>query len=57
MILFTRTLRLLWTALREIFDERAYDRFLIRTNAQPTPESYRAFLTERTSAAPKPRCC
>jgi hypothetical protein len=50
-----RTLR---AALREIFDESAYDRFLLRTKAVHSVESYRAFLCEREdSIAQKPRCC
>jgi hypothetical protein len=51
----------LWTlraALREIFDESAYDRFLSRTDAARSAESYREFLRERESIlARKPRCC
>ena len=45
-------------ALREIFDESAYDRFLLRTNASRTAASYRAFTRERDAAMlKKPRCC
>jgi hypothetical protein len=44
--------------LREIFDESAYDRFLQRTQAARSVESYRAFLREREVLTPcKPRCC
>jgi hypothetical protein len=44
--------------LREIFDESAYDRFLLRTNASRTAASYRAFTRERdASMLKKPRCC
>jgi hypothetical protein len=44
--------------IREIFDESAYDRFLSRTKAPHSVESYRAFMLERESAiARKPRCC
>jgi len=44
--------------LREIFDESAYDRFLLRTNASRTAASYRAFTRERDAAMlKKPRCC
>lgn len=43
---------------REIFDESAYDRFLQRTRASHSVESYRAFMRERESViARKPRCC
>jgi hypothetical protein len=51
-------LRLFWTALREIFDERAYERFLARTQASAGRDSYLCFLRERDAAAArKPRCC
>ena len=44
--------------LREIFDESAYDRFLLRTNAPRTTASYRDFTSERDAAMiKKPRCC
>jgi hypothetical protein len=44
--------------LREIFDENAYDRFLARTCAARSVESYREFLHEREAViARKPRCC
>jgi hypothetical protein len=44
-------------ALCEIFDESAYDRFLLRTHAARSVASYRDFLREREGAAPKPKCC
>jgi hypothetical protein len=45
-------------ALREIFDESAYDRFLLRTHASRSVTSYRAFTRERDAAIlNKPRCC
>jgi hypothetical protein len=45
-------------ALREIFDESAYDRFLLRTHASRSVTSYRAFTRERDAAMlKKPRCC
>jgi len=45
-------------ALREIFDESAYDRFLLRTHAARSVASYRAFTSERDAAmVKKPRCC
>jgi hypothetical protein len=44
--------------LREIFDESAYDRFLLRTHASRSIASYRAFTRERDAAMlKKPRCC
>lgn len=52
------SIHILWMALREIFDERAYDRYLARTHAARGRESYRAFTTERIAmTALKPRCC
>ena len=45
-------------ALREIFDESAYERFLERTQSARSVVSYREFLREREAAvARKPRCC
>jgi hypothetical protein len=45
-------------ALRELFDESAYDRFLLRTNVPRSVASYRAFTRERdASMQKKPRCC
>ena len=50
-----RTLR---ATLREIFDESAYDRFLLRTHASRSRASYREFTRERDAAMlKKPRCC
>jgi hypothetical protein len=44
--------------LREIFDESAYERFLLRTHASRSIASYRAFICERDAAlVKKPRCC
>jgi hypothetical protein len=45
-------------ALREIFDEAAYRRFLERTCSSQSRESYREFMHEREIASvQKPRCC
>jgi len=45
-------------ALREIFDESAYQRFLRRTMLPSSPASYAAFLNEQqTLKARRPRCC
>ena len=53
--LFFRTLV---AALREIFDESAYARFLARTGAATSADSYAEFLREtEQSRARKPRCC
>jgi hypothetical protein len=44
--------------LHEIFDEAAYDRFLVRTRAARSVESYREFLREREAViVRRPRCC
>jgi len=44
--------------LREIFDEAAYDRFLLRTHARRSVESYRMFVDEKEGVvARNPRCC
>jgi hypothetical protein len=44
--------------LREIFDESAYDRFLLQTQTARSVASYRAFLREREAiVARRPKCC
>ncbi len=44
--------------LREIFDENAYDRFLLRTSKARSIGSYREFMREREAGmAKRPRCC
>ena len=44
--------------LREIFDENAYQRFLLRTSSVPSVESYSKFVHERDATiAKRPRCC
>jgi hypothetical protein len=54
----TTALQILFAAIREIFDESAYDRFLLRTSAARSIASYRAFTHERdASMQKKPRCC
>jgi hypothetical protein len=56
--IFAKAIRTLRAALREIFDESAYDRFLLRTNAARSVASYREFTRERDAAMlKKPRCC
>jgi len=55
---FQNALNVIRSVFREIFDESAYHRFLERTNALPSAESYCAFQREReTAMAQKPRCC
>jgi len=58
LLRLTSALQTLRAALREIFDESAYDRFLLRTHAARSVASYRVFTRERDAAmATKPRCC
>jgi hypothetical protein len=45
-------------ALREIFDETAYARFLARAGTVPSRESYAAFCLEFEEAKMRrPKCC
>ena len=45
-------------ALREIFDESAYERFLDRQSLRSSPRAYRDFLRETEAAkARRPKCC
>lgn len=51
-------IRLLISALREIFDEAAYARFLERSNLPSSSAAYAAFWREReSSVARRTRCC
>jgi hypothetical protein len=53
-----RAWQLLWQALREIFDEAAYERYLDRQQECAGPTSYAAFLAEsRSQRERRPRCC
>jgi hypothetical protein len=53
-----RVLLLFMAALREIFDENAYARFLAREGMPSSRVAYAAFLRERDAAAQRrPRCC
>ena len=46
------------SVVREIFDESAYARFLLRRQLQTSPESYAEFLRENeTSRQRRPKCC
>ncbi len=52
------TAALFWAALREIFDESAYSRFLRCHQLPPSRASYAAFLREHAVRnARRPRCC
>jgi len=56
--LMNRVVQTISATLREIFDESAYDRFLLRTHASRSIASYRDFTRERDAAlVKKPRCC
>ncbi len=45
-------------ALREIFDEAAYARFLARTGQSSSRAAYAGFLRERAAQHERrPRCC
>ena len=49
---------ILMTALREIFDEASYARFLERTHRASSPETYSEFWREREGQhARRPKCC
>jgi len=53
-----QALTILLTALREIFDEAAYTRFLSRTGLPPSASTYAMFCQERDSLqARRHRCC
>jgi hypothetical protein len=50
--------KIIRATLREIFDESAYERFLLRARAPRSAESYRAFMREQEAGiAQKPKCC
>jgi hypothetical protein len=54
----TRSFTVLVAALREIFDESAYARFLDRQRATSSPIAYAEFLRESEIAkVRRPRCC
>jgi len=55
---FASAMGLLLSTLREIFDESAYSRFLLRRGLNSSLASYKAFLHEQESCkARRPRCC
>jgi hypothetical protein len=58
LVLFKSVIHNIRAVLREIFDESAYDRFLLRTKASRSVASYHDFMRERDAAIlKKPRCC
>ncbi len=53
-----RASRIVGDALREIFDEAAYARYLSRRGVASSSEAYRGFLRESEQARERrPRCC
>jgi hypothetical protein len=53
-----RSLTVLAAALREIFDESAYQRFLDRSRLESSPHAYAMFRKENEQAkSRRPRCC
>ncbi len=55
--LLLHVLAVFGAALREIFDESAYARFLQRNRLTSSGAAYAAFVRERSGSRPKPRCC
>jgi len=50
--------KILLSALREIFDEAPYGRFLQRTGMKSSPAAYALFLRESEQVRNRrPRCC
>lgn len=55
---FGAVVKILAAALREIFDESAYARFLNRQGLRSSISVYAAFLKEQeTLKARRPKCC
>lgn len=53
-----RLWRIVIATLREIFDESAYERYLVRTHGVRSVESYREFLRDHeASKVAQARCC
>jgi hypothetical protein len=53
-----RPFTVLVAALREIFEESAYERFLVRAQVASSPAAYRDFLYETSEAkARRLKCC
>lgn len=54
----TQALTILRAALREIFDEAAYERFLGRMDVPSSPDAYAEFWREReVTKLRQHRCC
>jgi hypothetical protein len=53
-----KMLQIVYAALREIFDEAAYARYLQRTQSSPSTAAYASFCRERElSCERRHRCC
>jgi hypothetical protein len=58
MTVLKRIFVLIWAALREIFDESAYQRFLARRGMRSSASAYGEFLAEmQHRRARRVRCC
>jgi hypothetical protein len=58
MKILLRVYRILVATLREVFDESAYDRFLVRNHLSGSTVAYAAFQKElEAMKARRPRCC
>jgi hypothetical protein len=58
LAMMVRSLKLLSAALREIFDESAYQRFLDRSHLVSSAQSYAIFRQENEQAkSRRPKCC
>lgn len=53
-----KVLRVIRAALREIFDESAYERFCVRQKLIASKDSYQSFLRESNQSEQRQiRCC
>jgi hypothetical protein len=58
LAVMTSSFQVLMAALREIFDESAYRRFLDRSRLESSASAYEAFRQENEQAkSRRPRCC
>jgi hypothetical protein len=56
--IMVRPLNMMLAALREIFDEAAYERFLKRSQQTSSRSAYRAFVHENENSSPRRlKCC
>ena len=58
MSLVQKAGRLLLALLRELADENAYQRYLVRRGASASPQEWRRFSNARLAARfERPKCC